>query len=573
MKRLYDLKIGVKIVSSFIIVAIIASGIGLLGVVNINKVSRLDTELYENMTEPLGVLLDTTHAYQNMRSYIRDAILEDNVNEIQKIEGSINEASQIFDESLSVFAETLYTEQGDTYVANIRSAKEQYMGHMSQMLSLAKSGNNQGARDILAGPNSVVADQIEENMDQVTQLKLVLAQEAADTNTSTAKSSTLVTVIALVLGTMFAIGIGLFVSSIISNPVKRLMGFADQIADGDLDIIVDIEGQDEVGLLADAFRRMIDNTNEVMHNIQNASEQVAAGSGQVSQSSMDLSQGATEQASAIEQLTASIEEISAQTQQNAASANEANGLADRAQENAVSGNSQMQEMLEAMREINESSSNISRVIKVIDDIAFQTNILALNAAVEAARAGQHGQGFAVVAEEVRNLAARSAEAAQETTNMIEGSIAEVEDGTKIATQTAEALNEIVDGVAQVAGIVGNIATASNEQAFGIEQINQGVVQVSQVVQTNSATSQESAAASEELSSQADLLRDQVSRFKLKNTHYTSYGDTDQLSPDVLKMLQNMDRNKKADQQSYGEAATTRDKPTNIALSDEEFGKY
>ena len=290
-----------------------------------------------------------------------------------------------------------------------------------------------------------------------------------------------------------------------------------------------------------------------------------------------LSQGSTEQASSIEEITSSMTEVAAQTKENATNANQANELAIVAKDNAVSGNQQMQEMLKAMAEINDSSANISKIIKVIDEIAFQTNILALNAAVEAARAGQHGKGFAVVAEEVRNLAARSANAAKETTAMIEGSIKKVDMGTKIANETAQALNKIVGDVTKATQLVGGIAAASNEQASGISQVNLAIEQVAQVVQTNSATAEESAAASEELSGQAEILKQIVSKFKLKKTRNSSGASFDKLTPDVMRMIENMmekNNNSHSSSNTMLEAASSsHNSKLKINLSDSDFGKY
>ncbi|MEX2415020.1 MAG: methyl-accepting chemotaxis protein, partial [Paenibacillaceae bacterium] len=366
------------------------------------------------------------------------------------------------------------------------------------------------------------------------------------------------------LGVIFSIiaGITSFLyARRMARPIIAVARDMDRFAGGDLTMKeLEVNSHDEIGSLAQSFNKMVISINDVLTNINVSSEQVAAGSRQVSDSSQSLSHGTTEQASSIEQLTASMEEISAQTKQNAINANQANEISIAAVENATQGNNQMKEMLKAMEEINDSSANISKIIKVIDEIAFQTNILALNAAVEAARAGQHGKGFAVVAEEVRNLAARSANAAKETTDMIEGSIKKVDAGTKIATATADALNKIVEGVAKASTLVANIANASNEQATGISQVNQGIALVSEVTQTNSATSEESAAASEELSSQAELLKEMVGKFKLKQggSAPSTYGGG-RVSTEAGK-------------HSYSQAAATKPK-IKIALDDMEFGKY
>jgi Methyl-accepting chemotaxis protein len=302
----------------------------------------------------------------------------------------------------------------------------------------------------------------------------------------------------------------------IERPLAEISDMLAHMADGDFTSEIDHSFSGEYGKIVDAMNHTANSISDVLRNINIAAEQVSTGSSQVSGSSQALSQGATEQASSIEELSASISDIAMQTKLNSTKAVQANDLAVTAKNDAVVGNDQMKLMVKSMEEINESSANISKIIKVIQDIAFQTNILALNAAVEAARAGTAGRGFAVVADEVRNLAAKSADAAKETTMLIEGSIRTVESGTKIANETAEALVKIVTGVEKAAGLVAEIASASNQQATGISQINVGVEQVSQVVQVNSATAEESAAASEELSSQADMLRDMISKFKIKD---------------------------------------------------------
>ncbi|MBC3796042.1 methyl-accepting chemotaxis protein [Acetobacterium tundrae] len=303
----------------------------------------------------------------------------------------------------------------------------------------------------------------------------------------------------------------------IEKPITEAAQILEKMASGNLTDSVKGDYKGSYALIKDSLNGTMMSLNDILGNINTSADEVASGSKQVSYGSQALAQGATEQASLMQELSASIAEVANQTKENAFNANQANQLTLTAQKDAEHGNTQMQGMLQSMEAINESSSKISSIIMVIDDIAFQTNILALNAAVEAARAGQQGRGFAVVAEEVRTLAGRSAEAAKETTELIEGSIDKVRQGTVIANNTADSLNEIVTGVAKAAALVGKIDNASNEQTASINQINSAIDQVSQVVQTNSATAEESAAASEELYSQAELLKNMVNEFDLKSS--------------------------------------------------------
>jgi methyl-accepting chemotaxis protein len=254
-------------------------------------------------------------------------------------------------------------------------------------------------------------------------------------------------------------------------------------------------------------------------NILQVSEQVSAGASQVSFGSQSLAQGATEQASSVQELSASIADISQRVKKNADDAEKAKALTTAAESIMQSSVTDMDLARQAMEEISATSKNISKVIKTIDDIAFQTNILALNAAVEAARAGAAGKGFAVVADEVRNLSQKSAEAAKNTTSLIESSIEAVEKGSQLVSKTSTGFVEVASKSYEVANLVDAISVQAQEQASAISQVSIGIEQVSSVVQMNSATSEESAAASEELSSQAEVLKSLVGQFKLATSYH------------------------------------------------------
>lgn len=345
---------------------------------------------------------------------------------------------------------------------------------------------------------------------------------------------------------------------------SELIGSLERFAEGNF--TQDITPKDDNDELRNALQKTSAKLNEVLIQILMANREMDAGATQVADASQSLSQGATEQATSLEEISSTMVEMASQTTVNAENANKANSLALEAKDAAAMGSVQMADMVMAMDEMNEAANSISKIIKVIDEIAFQTNLLALNAAVEAARAGKHGKGFAVVAEEVRALAARSAKAAKETATLIESSVGKTSRGTEIGNKTAEGLGEIVREVSEVTDLVEEIARASNEQAHGIAQVNQGLNQIENVTHQNMSNAEESAAASEELSSQANYALQMLKLFSLKEPKFTGQEKDRATSRQTAVNLPDDDLD---DMEEKIKAL-----PENTdQLSDSEYGKY
>jgi methyl-accepting chemotaxis protein len=306
----------------------------------------------------------------------------------------------------------------------------------------------------------------------------------------------------------------------LARGMEARSSLAWEIADGDLTKQVQISSdRDDLGK---ALNVMHEHLKRIHCQLRIIGHHIHVGANQMAEASQILSGGASQQATSLEKITDTVSNMAEHTKHNAENAALANEFTEEAHKLAKDGNQQMQDLIVAMEEINASGQNISKIIKVIDEIAFQTNLLALNAAVEAARAGKHGKGFAVVAEEVRNLAARSAEAARETAALIESSVAKADNGVQIADTTADALQKIVQSVGKITELIGEIAIDSKDQAERIFQIKQELNQIDQITQSNTANAEETAATAEQLAGQTTYLEELLGNFNVDEDSCDNY---------------------------------------------------
>ncbi|MDD7678717.1 MAG: methyl-accepting chemotaxis protein [Anaerovibrio sp.] len=570
-----NMKIGTKLMIFMVIMELLIVGVAYHGITVARDTDATYREIMADDVAASANAYEMGMHFQHARANMLLVLRSDDPAKKQEYTAAMEKNLDEADECLKVLQQTAKSDQAKTEIATLTTAYNNFRQSTAsylrqQAVQPLESGTRTAATTNYVKSDEAIADKLHEIADMgydSAKKRDIAISEKLDRDVI----AIIMVALAMVLASAAA---GILFNRDVKNRLIQLSESADRIADGDLATEVVTSTGDELGDAAASFEIMRQRIREVLVEINHGADQVAAGAQNVSDASVALSQGASEQAASVEQLSASISEIASQTASNAQNAEKANELTVGTRSRAEMGNQEMQEMLAAMEEINASSVNISKIIKVIDEIAFQTNILALNAAVEAARAGQHGKGFAVVAEEVRNLAARSAKAAKETTDMIEGSMEKVEAGRGIAHKTAQALSEIVGDVASVADIVASIAKASNEQKLALEQINQGVQQVSQVVQSNSSTSEEAATASQHLSAQADSMKANVGKFRLGNIGSSFRGGASATRMAAAPARQEAVQRPVLSESGAVKPAKPGVKPKTIALTDDEgFGKY
>lgn len=564
---LRNMKIRGKLILAFAVVLVIANLSGIISIFNMDEINEEYSFAMDNYGFAQGDVGKVLSCFASINVSVHDAISYTHLEDTEAAKQMFETQTAKMEDYFNNVEKTIHD---DTEIENFKKAKDAWEEYLPLSKSLMKEGDTDDAAVVETVQRKLVNELDPLYSTIYNSLADVMADKVEDGNRVKAEltksiNQTIIFMILLVAGTLVVALI--FCTSIakaIADPIHSCATRLRELVKGDLTSPVPkYDTRDEIGVLSRSTTELVEGLNEIIQDekyllgemargnfdihsrnleryvgdfkevieairtinyrlsdtlfqINSSSDEVSSGAQQVSDASQNLSQGAAEQANSVEQLAHTIEEISAQVKNTADNAQIASHKAQSVGEEMTESNRNMQQMMEAMGDISGSSKEIGKIIKAIEDIAFQTNILALNAAVEAARAGTAGKGFAVVADEVRSLASKSAEASKDTASLIEKSIKAVENGTKIADQTASSLLGAVKGAKEVVSVIDKISVATLEQSQSVEQITQHVEQISGVVQNTSANAEESAASSEELSGQATMLKELVGRFRLQS---------------------------------------------------------
>ncbi len=557
-----NLKIGAKLLVGFGIVLLIMLGSIALSMISINTVSK-QVDLYGQYTLPnnnsLWLIRRNTVSAQR---YLARAFLETDIDAVTKMVESANSDGALILKELEAYTNNQRNHDRDDKLAEVKALFDEVCDvrlHITDLLLQNTKSSREEAYGLFTNNYIPTFDKIVEILVDFSDSAAKNAEQQKIDAQAAKDRAWLLAFICSGAAIFFVIVIVILIRSSILKPVKEIMRVYAEMAQGNMSVQVDYESRDELGLMAKliqkannmqstilrdvihkfsliaqgdmrikvemdypgdfaalktAMQTTADNLNETLTIINNAAEQVSTGASQVSGGAQLLAVGSTEQAASLEEIGVTITTVSEQAGKNASNVQMAAEYVTQAGNGVNKSYAHMEQLKKAMDNIDSASAQIASITKVIDDIAFQTNILALNAAIEAARAGSAGKGFAVVADEVRNLAAKSAEAAQKTTELIEHTTATISEGTKLTELTAAVLSDVRVKAGLVNESIAKIEQASLEQTAAIEQVKKAITEVSAVVQTNAATAEENSATSEEMASQAAALRGEVAKFVL-----------------------------------------------------------
>lgn len=555
-----NLKIGKKLIVTFgIIIFLFIESIG-LSFYSLNNTQNHFKEFYMVGHPVVVTATDMRRAAQTGLKNMALSLLSDDSEETLSY---IDQTNELLDGLGEDFAFLMDNFRGDkSMIEEAHKILNDAKPLRLHILELAAQNKKDEATEIMFKEYQPRLMEFKELMTQVAEITAEYADENFENSAGTYKTAVSILLVIAGLALALTVGLSVYITKSLTGPIKEIENAAGKMAAGDFSAVLSYNAKDELGSLSESMRRLTDNFRGIIHDmgdglgamgdgnfdidskteelyvgefsqltesmhqiisklsaaleeIGRSADQVASGSEQVSSGSRELSEGAVEQASFVEELAAASDEISGQVNNNTHRVKQVSEIARETERDMEESNRKMQDMVGAMADINEKAVQIRKIIKTIEDIAFQTNILALNAAVEAARAGNEGRGFAVVAAEVRSLANKTSEASRATVALIENSVLAVKEGSRIAGETADVMLESVKGAKKVAGVVEDIARATEEQAVSIIQINQNIEQISGIVQANTASAEESAAISEELSSQAKRLKELTGQFRLK----------------------------------------------------------
>ncbi len=465
-----NMRLSVKLIGGFVIVAIIAAIIGGVGYWSLAVAKKAQNEVAGNRLPSVYGLQSLNEAQSAIQGYERTIAYEKDPEILKRQYANLEDAWKRADKGWKIYEPLPQTEEEammwKTFVEDWNAWKKSHQ----EVIALAKKGEHEAARALSYGQTRDAYNKCAPELDKLVALNLKMAKDSDQAFDRYITRITAVFTGLILLGLAVSLSLGIYMSLSITKALNRIIS-----------------------------------------GLTEAADQVSSAAGEVSSASQSLAEGSSEQAASVEETSSSLEEMSSMTKQNATNAGQADSLMKQANQVVIKANTSMTQLTTSMQEISKASEETSKIIKTIDEIAFQTNLLALNAAVEAARAGEAGAGFAVVADEVRNLAMRAADAAKNTAVLIEGTVKKIGDGSTLVKTTNAAFNEVSQNAAKVGELVAEIAAASGEQAQGIDQISIAVTEMDKVTQQNAATAEESASASEELSAQSEEMKGFVNR--------------------------------------------------------------